>query len=47
MVGRQQVCYLLFLSKSLHYDRYDYLKEKREAMNVWNTFFVKMLEVTS
>lgn len=28
---------------SLHYDRYDYLKEKREAMDTWNNYFVKIL----
>lgn len=28
---------------SLHYDKYDYLKEKREAMDTWNDYFVKIL----
>ena len=23
---------------SVHYDRYDYLKEKREAMNAWDSY---------
>jgi len=28
---------------SLHYDKYDYLKEKREAMSIWNDYFEKIL----
>jgi hypothetical protein len=23
---------------SIHYDRYDYLKEKREAMDAWDSY---------
>lgn len=28
---------------SLHYDRYDYLKEKRAAMDIWNEYFMGIL----
>jgi integrase len=28
---------------SLHYDKYDYLKEKRDAMKIWNDFFMGIL----
>jgi len=28
---------------SLHYDRYDYLKEKREAMDIWNDYLMDIL----
>lgn len=28
---------------TLHYDMYDYLKEKREAMAIWNDYFMKIL----
>ena len=28
---------------SLHYDKYDYLKEKREAMEIWNNYLENIL----
>jgi integrase len=28
---------------SLHYDKYDYLKEKREAMDIWNDYLENIL----
>ena len=31
---------------SLHYDRYDYLKEKRAAMDIWNDYFNDILKKT-
>lgn len=32
---------------SLHYDRYDYLKEKRVAMDIWNDYLNDILEKTT
>nr|WP_256212261.1 site-specific integrase [Nitrosomonas communis] len=29
---------------SLHYDKYDYLKEKRAAMNIWNDYLMGILD---
>jgi hypothetical protein len=29
---------------SIHYDRYDYLKEKRAAMDVWNDYLKNIIE---
>ncbi len=29
---------------SIHYDRYDYLKEKRAAIEVWNDYLKPILE---
>jgi len=28
---------------SLHYDRYDYLKEKRAAMDIWNDYLMNIV----
>ncbi|SOD17720.1 tyrosine-type recombinase/integrase [Nitrosomonas ureae] len=30
---------------SLHYDKYDYLKEKRDAMNEWNDYFLEIINL--
>jgi len=30
---------------TLHYDRYDYMKEKRIAMDIWKKYLCEILEV--
>jgi integrase len=30
-------------ASSLHYDKYDYLKEKRKAMDIWNDYLNNIL----
>jgi hypothetical protein len=29
---------------SLHYDKYDYLREKRESMDIWNDYLMGILD---
>ena len=31
-------------TSSIHYDRYDYLKEKRAAIEVWNDYLKTIIE---
>jgi hypothetical protein len=30
---------------TIHYDRYDYMSEKREAMNLWTEYLAKITSV--
>ena len=47
--GKSNRCFQKNLAniQPLHYGRYDYLKEKRVAMDIWNDYLNDILEKTT